>query len=58
MGEYIKEIGLIIKEMAKGSKNLQIAPFIKETMLTANLKDVEDTNGKMDKCTKVNGKMV
>ncbi len=58
MVEYIKETGLGIKEMAKGSKNLQIALFIKETMSTANLKDMEDTNGKMDKFTKVNGKMV
>lgn len=55
--EFTKEAGVIIKEMAKASKNLLIALFIKETMLTANLKDVGDTNGKTDKYMKVNGKM-
>lgn len=57
MVEYIKATGVIIKETAKAFKNLRIALSIKETMLTVNLKDVVDMNGRMEKFIKVNGKM-
>lgn len=58
MDVFIKEIGMIILNMEKGMKNLQMVLYILELMLMGNLKDMVHIVGKMERHMKVNGWMM
>jgi len=58
MNVSIKGIGMIILNMEKGMKNLQMVLDILEFMLMGNLKDMAHILGKMERYMKVNGWMV